>query len=288
MKRHVIPVISVCLLAACGGGSGDSSKYRLPGSITVNAYEGETLRVRVQGSVAKKPRGTLSVQVTVDGTFFDPDVPEPYVDYEAMSMSVSLELRPTLTADTYSTQIAVLICEDDDCQSHEIPVTIHVAPDPQNPPTPANGDFSSGTTGWSTATFGGGAATLSAAAGELRVDMTSGGSNPSGWAAGAVQVVSPPINLVEGTRYRLSFRARAASTPRLIGASVSQGGDRDGDGSWPLYTYMETVNLTGTNATYTSAPFTMWETNRAANVTFYVGGSTADVYLDDVVVEEVP
>ncbi len=288
MTKLTASIVSSCLLAACGGGGGDSSGYRLPASITVNAYEGETIGVHFKGYAAKEPQGYLGVQVTVDGTYFDPDVPEPYVNEEELSMSVSLTLRPTLAANTYSTQIGVLICEDEDCESRSIPVTIHVAPDPHNPSTPDNGDFSSGATGWSIATFGGGAATLSATAGELRVDLTSGGSNPYGPATYAVRLVSPPINLEEGTTYRLSFRARAASTPRAISVSVSQGADRDGDGGTYLYRYMENVSLTGEGATYTSPSFTMWETNRAANINFYVGGSTADVFLDDVVVEVVP
>jgi len=281
MKKLVVSMVSIGLLAACGGGGG-SSLVRLPPSITVNVYEGETPQVRVKGYATREPRVYPSVEVTVDGTYFDASGSEPYVDSEDMSMTVTLELLPLDASTTpYSTQIQAVICEEEDCETHVIPVTINVAADPQNPTTPPNGDFSAGTTGWTPFTMNGAIASLAVTDGALRVAVTQGGSNMY-----SVQVsAAAGINLENGKTYLFSFDAHASST-KTIRASVDEGRDRDGDGTGTIYTQsLHELTLTTSAQTFTSS-FTMTETNRAAGVSFFVGGA-GDVYIDNISVTEV-
>jgi hypothetical protein len=195
---------------------------------------------------------------------------------------------------THNGSIEVRACLDDpeicsspyDKGTWQIPVRVQVQADPGNPISPANGVFTTNTVGWEEYEDqpSGAAMSLSATGGEMRVNITNGGTQFY-----HLQVSYRGINLEEGRTYSLSFDARADSA-RTIWASVHDGGrDLNGDGNiyWTYIPGVPNLSLTTSMQTFTYE-FTMPETNRMATVDFFVGGSDVDVYLDNVTVTEVP
>jgi hypothetical protein len=290
MRRLVLATFSMCVLAACGGGGGESDWLSFsPNPVQVHMYDGEAARISITGTAGWVPSEYVEIGVDVDGALVDPDSISISSDGD-MSRTLYVRLLP-LAPGSYDGTIEVRACLDAQTVCAEpyggspwhIPMHVTVAADPGNPTTPANGDFTSGTAGWVSNVFGGASAGISVADGVLHANITSGGSTNEF----AVYLhETEGINLVSGRRYRFSFDARADSA-RTIGAHIGEGEDRDGDHSTAIYIQPPpTVSLTTGMQTF-SYEFTMWETNRAAQINFLLGGSNADVFIDNVTVTDV-
>ncbi len=290
LEKLAVVVVPLSLLVACGGGGGGGSSWLTFDRYTaqVTMYEGESPEVRVEATASSAPDSYPQVQVTSDGVLFDPGSLGYYED--GLSGSVYGDLRNDLTVGTHEGWLQVRVCKDDPSQCNEpfdgspwrIRVVVTVLPDPGNPTSPLNGDFSAGMSGWTTYTSQGGAATFSTPGGQLLAAISNGGQET--W---SVQMhYTGGIDLEAGRRYRLSFDARA-DAPRLIEAFVEEGRDRDGDGYGSIYTQPIPSYSLGTTMQSFHTDFTMSETNRAASLYFMLGGATADVYLDNIEVTDV-
>jgi hypothetical protein len=298
MNRRLIPLLSVYLLAACGGGGGggeggDSGWLSLPDEVRATLYEGEGIRLRMTGSANELPETHVEIGVLLDGSLFVAESVRREYDETKLALTVTADVRSSLSVGTHRGTIEVRACEDDVsvCAQHyggspwRIPVTIVVLADPGNPTTPTNGAFSVNTAGWEEYEdqASGAAMSLSATDGELHVSIGNGGTEFY-----HLQVSYRGVNVEAGKTYRLSFDARAAAA-RTIWASVHDGGrDLNGDGNI-YFTYIPSVPfmaLTTSMQTF-SYVFTMPHTNRSATVDFFVGDSNTDVFIDNVSVTEV-
>ncbi len=134
-----------------------------------------------------------------------------------------------------------------------------------------NGNFSNGSTGWESYVNGAASASLGVSGGEFHGNISNGGS--AGW---HVQWYQGGLTIANGNSYTLSFDARAANN-RTISANVEMNGD-----PWTAHN-SETVNLTTQMQSF-SYTFTMNNpTDNNARVLFNLGTSSADVYIDNVV-----
>ncbi|MGL1900661.1 MAG: carbohydrate binding domain-containing protein [Fibrobacterales bacterium] len=138
-----------------------------------------------------------------------------------------------------------------------------------------NGDFSNTTTSWVLDNYEGGSAYTSVTSEECSIVISQGGS--SDW---NVQFRQGGIPLESGKSYRFSFDARAA-TSRSITAHLET------DGSpWTNYGSIPATSISETMSTY-SYEFTMNQTDMNARIVFNLGVNSADVVIDNVVVEEI-
>ena len=140
-----------------------------------------------------------------------------------------------------------------------------------------NGDFSSGTDGWTFNTWGG-TAQGSVVNGEYKIDISALGTGNA-----SIQLVQNGIYLVQGKSYEVKFDAYA-SAARTLEGNVEQ------DVSpWTSYLpALQSFDLTTTKTTY-SYTFTMTNaTDSNGRVSFNVGASTTTVFLDNISVKEVP
>ncbi len=134
-----------------------------------------------------------------------------------------------------------------------------------------NGEFTHGTPGWYLYVTSPAAASCSVQDGELVASITNGGSNS--W---DVELNQRSVLLENGSTYQVSFEAYAES-PREIIPNTSMASD-----PWTIYGGYHTVTLSTTKQTYTYF-FTMnHATDPDARITFNLGTSTADVYLDNI------
>ncbi len=134
-----------------------------------------------------------------------------------------------------------------------------------------NGEFTHGTSGWYLYVTSPAAASCSVQDGELVASITHGGNNS--W---DVQLNQRSVLLENGSTYQVSFDAYAAS-PREIIPNTSMA-----SAPWTIYGGYHTVTLSTTKQAYTYS-FTMnHATDPDARVTFNLGQSTADVYLDNI------
>jgi len=92
-----------------------------------------------------------------------------------------------------------------------------------------------------------------------------------------IQLIHRDIPLEQKT-YTISFRARANSARPIVFNWAENGGD------YKNY-HQETANLT-TNWQTFDYTFTSTETDLEARIVFFLGEESADVYLDDVAIEE--
>ncbi|MGL1887260.1 MAG: carbohydrate binding domain-containing protein [Reichenbachiella sp.] len=139
----------------------------------------------------------------------------------------------------------------------------------------SNGDFSSGSNGWTIQSFEGGYAYTLVNYEECSVLISQGGS-----AAWNVQFLQGGIPLESGKSYRFSFDARAEWS-RTIEAHLET------DGSpWTNYGSIPQTSITETMSQY-SYEFTMNQTDMNARIVFNLGVNSADVVIDNVVVEEI-
>lgn len=287
MRKLVVSMISAGMLAACGGGGGDWLSFdRSP--IVVRIYEGETPMVSLKGTAHGEPDTYVNIGVFVDGALFASATDPNYVD--TWTRRFNARLRP-LPLGTHEGWIEVRVCEDNPStcavpynnSPWRIEVRVEVEPDPGHPTSPANGAFTDSGAGWTVALWSGAAANIAAANGELNVSIANGGTSNE-YAIHLTETTG--ISLEAGRKYRFTFDARAAAS-RTIGAYVGEGEDRDGDRSTSIYIQPPpTVRLTTTMQTF-SYEFTMYETNRAAEVNFLLGGSDHDVFIDNVAVTDV-
>ena len=82
-----------------------------------------------------------------------------------------------------------------------------------------------------------------------------------------------------GKKYRISFKAKADAA-RTIRVVLQQNG-----GAWTEY-YSQTVSLTTGAASYGAFQFNAAVTDPSVQLKFFLGGSTAAVYLDQVQVTQ--
>jgi hypothetical protein len=138
-----------------------------------------------------------------------------------------------------------------------------------------NGDFSSGTTGWSSLGAWEGAQAQGAVV-DGAFKVTLGNPGTEWW---HVQITQLGIPLSQGQSYTLSFKAWA-DAPRKIFVKIGEEG-----GEWGDYGLAEEVQLSAELATYT-LEFVMEDpSDDQARIEFNFGGAgnTQAVYLDDVV-----
>ncbi|MGL1935343.1 MAG: carbohydrate binding domain-containing protein [Fibrobacterales bacterium] len=134
-----------------------------------------------------------------------------------------------------------------------------------------NGDFANGITNWASS----GTSSLGAPGQQLHAGISDGGS-----AAWSVQITQGAIPLEAGKKYRFSFDARSVQN-RTIEAKLET------DGSpWTNYSNTSPFSLTTSMQKFTQE-FTMSETDMNARIAFNIGGSSADVIIDNVIVVEV-
>ena len=97
------------------------------------------------------------------------------------------------------------------------------------------------------------------------------------------------INVESGKAYRLSFDAKADSSRTMVAMVTENGRDLNGNG-FPYDDYIIPGPIPSLTTTMTSYhyDFAAPITNRDAGVVFYLGGSSANVYLDNVSVTELP
>ena len=134
-----------------------------------------------------------------------------------------------------------------------------------------NGEFTHGTPGWYLYVTSPAGASCSVQNGELVASITNGGNNS--W---DIQWNQRSVLLENGSTYQVSFDAYA-EFPREIIPSMSMS-----SAPWTIYGGYHTVTLSTTKQTYNYS-FTMnHETDPDTRVTFNLGTSTADVYLDNI------
>ncbi len=134
-----------------------------------------------------------------------------------------------------------------------------------------NGEFTHGTPGWYLYVTSPAVASCSVQNGELVASITNGGNNS--W---DVQLNQRSVLLENGSTYQVSFDAYATSPRQIIpNTSMAQA-------PWTVYGGYQAVTLSTTKQTYTYS-FTMnHATDPDARVTFNLGQSRADVYLDNI------
>lgn len=288
--RHLLTFTLVGLLSACGGGGG-SNWLSLPESVTVSLYEGESTQVNVTGVAASEPSIPVNVGVYVDGNLFDPSSVSIDQSSGVLSMTLHARTLSSLSVDTHTGRFEVRVCEDDpgvcsrpyDKSPWYISVTIRVAEDPGNPTSPTNGDFSSGTNGWTLSLTGSTDGAILVDNGELFVNLNNPGQSSS-----SGEVLSPDINLEAGKTYRLTFDGLALYGRRPMLVAVTEGRDKDGDGIVARYPQsLRDVYLETSKQTF-SRDFTVPETNRTAKLALMVGGFAGPMHFDNITVTEVP
>jgi hypothetical protein len=132
-----------------------------------------------------------------------------------------------------------------------------------------NGDFAGGKSSWYFHTQGGAQASMSVTGGECHIAITDGGTEV--WHA---QLTQGGLSLEGGKTYRLSFDARAAA-PRSITAGLGQSAS-----PWTSYG-SKVASLTTSKQTFT-LDVTTSAADPTARVTFDLGKSSADVFIDNV------
>ena len=135
-----------------------------------------------------------------------------------------------------------------------------------------NGDFGSGSDGWTFNTWNGSSATGSVVNGEYQILIANVGTSNSD-----IQLIQNGILLENGTSYQVQFDAYAASD-RTLEANVEQ------DVS-PWATYLDslrTFNLTTTKTTYSYTFNMAAATDSNGRISFNAGASTETVFLDNI------
>ncbi|HTN53137.1 MAG TPA: carbohydrate binding domain-containing protein [Anaeromyxobacter sp.] len=294
MRRLGLLIAGV--LAGCGGsgssaGADGSWLTFSPSPVQMTVYQGETPVILVTATSTRTISEPLDVGVVID----DPALIAS-VDLAAASATeyvATLHVTPS-TVGVHDGALQVRLCRDAavTCASPypgspwSVPYHLDVRAGPSLPPAVSNGDFGAGLAGWDSFAMNGGSLALSVVSGALQASIAAPGTSPYDL---QVKYVGGGVNLEQGSSYRLSFDAWA-SAPRTILSTVWENGrDLDGNGSaWYTYTLpLPTHSLTTTPATFT-VDFTMPTTNREAGVAFFVGSSTAAVYLDNVSVTRLP
>jgi hypothetical protein len=142
-----------------------------------------------------------------------------------------------------------------------------------------NPEFDGGTANWTLGNWGGAASTWSVVTGAglsgtnaARVTITNGGT--ADWHVQLRQ--SLPITA--GKTYTLTFMGKAAAT-RTMKLAIQQLND-----PWTTYWTSPVVNLTTSAQTFGPFTFNSANTDATTLLEFYVGASTATVYLDKVIV----
>jgi len=139
-----------------------------------------------------------------------------------------------------------------------------------------NGDFSSGTTGWSFWTNDTGQGMFIVENGQGKVTVTVPG--PNTWSVG---ISNPGINIIKGRIYKVEFEAYA-NPPISIVSEIHYH-----QVPWTSYSGQKTFSLTGTMQKY-SYTFTMeQETDPAAAFQMMFGGQTiSTIYFDNIVITD--
>jgi hypothetical protein len=254
-------------------------------------YEGEpALTLELVATSTRTFSEAPNVAILLDGAVFDGNVslyPVTELEYVA-----HLTLLPALPVGVQEGTIEVRLCHDDpvecaqpfDGSPWHVPYEIDVRSSADLPTDVSNGDFESGVTGWG-AWANQGSLSCSAPGGVLKA--TIGSPGPDGTSMGISY--DGGINLEEGKTYQLSFDAKADGSRTMVAMVTENGRDLNGNG-FPYDDYIipaPVPNLTTTMQTF-SYTFTMPVTNRSAGVVFYLGGSGANVYIDNVSVTEAP
>jgi hypothetical protein len=266
-----------------------------PNSLNVTVYPDEPqVSLQFTATPSRTPTSPVQIGAVLDGALLDASAIT--ITQSAGVYTVRVKSAAGLSAGGHDGFIEVRACLDSPTVCSQpygnspflIPVHVQLDPDPGYPISPPNGTFSADTAGWKTYLDPNtsAAATLSADGGALHVNVADGG--PQYY---SVQVSSTPgISLQAGKRYRLDFDAWADAW-RFLQVSVQENGrDLDGNGS-PYNTYLEDglapISMS-TSSVHYQYFWTQPVTNRKADVDFFVGGSAADVFIDNVTVTEVP
>ncbi len=138
----------------------------------------------------------------------------------------------------------------------------------------ANGDFEDGTTGWRQ-NFGGGTAAVAVEGGVAGIDVADGGD-----VAWDVQFLYDLPALEAGVSYALLFEAWS-DAPRGLSAGVQHQAD-------PWTTHGSSSFILSTEPMVQVVNFTMGEGDDNAAIFFNMGAETGPVYLDNVLLVEVP
>ena len=138
-----------------------------------------------------------------------------------------------------------------------------------------NGDFSNGDTGWQMYVFEAASASGSVQNGEYVVSIPNGGDQS--W---QVQLMQTGLLIENGKKYDLTFEAYALS-PRKIGAAVTRNSD-----PWTWYDGSSDFQLTTSKQTFRYSFIMNMPTDPAARVLFELGGTSVDVYFDNVSLKE--
>ncbi len=134
--------------------------------------------------------------------------------------------------------------------------------------------FDNGTQGWVVYTQTGANAQLSAQAGTATVSITSGGAE--GW---HIQMVKNTVTLEAGKTYKLSFKGKAESKRNI---TLYAGKSSD---PWTSYSGYNSFEIADTTSEY-SITFNMTVTDYNARIVFDLGGSSANVLIDEIKLEE--
>jgi aryl-phospho-beta-D-glucosidase BglC (GH1 family) len=138
-------------------------------------------------------------------------------------------------------------------------------------------NFGSSTDGWRLFTQGSGAATMTRADSALNITITNGSTE--GW---HIQLDKRYFKLLEGKKYRLKFKAKAAAdTFRTINTYLGMS-----QSPWSSYSGNNTFLLTDTFKTY-SLIFDMTTTDNSARMSVDMGKSEVNVSIKDIVLETI-
>jgi hypothetical protein len=144
-----------------------------------------------------------------------------------------------------------------------------------------NGDFSSGTTNWTTylADFAGVSATTNTTNQEANFTSIVLAGAPQTWHIQLFQSLTPTqiSSLTVGQNYKITFKARGASA-RPLKLFFGE------DGGGFVAIHQQDYNLTTTMATY-EATFNVGQTFAAMKLGFEAGLSNANFFIDDVTLE---
>jgi hypothetical protein len=159
--------------------------------------------------------------------------------------------------------------------SNEEGVNVNITPPGQN--MVANGDFSQGYIGWALTVSGNAAAHWTLADAISDISITNGGTTLFD-----VQFVQSSLALIQGKQYVLQFDAWSGQ-PRYIGVALAQTNS-------PFVDYSRiTPPFLTPNPTHYRFVFTMQQASDfSANLSFNLGASTGDVYLDHISLFESP
>jgi hypothetical protein len=134
-----------------------------------------------------------------------------------------------------------------------------------------NGDFSQGTNNWTFNVSGEAAAAWAIENGASHFYITNGGTSLS-----SIQLVQPGEGLIQGNQYVLQFDAWSSQS-RYIDVELVQGAS-----PFMQYSAFASPFLTPNLTHYRYVVTMLQPSDLSANLLFNLGGSTADVYLDNI------